>query len=113
MGRRPARDPQAADIPWFQSFLAFDPRSVMPRVRQPLLIVQGELDTQVPPANADTLAALARARKNDPGVQVVKIPGVNHLFAAAQTGEVDEYASLESKTITPELPGAIVSWLKR
>jgi hypothetical protein len=102
-----------ADIPWFRSFLAFDPRSVMPRVRQPLLVVQGDLDTQVPAANADTLAALARARKNDPGVKVVKIPGVNHLFVAAKTGEVDEYVSLESKTITPELPGAIVSWEKR
>jgi pimeloyl-ACP methyl ester carboxylesterase len=102
-----------AETPWFQSFLAFDPKSVMPRVRQPLLVVLAELDTQVPPANAEALAAAARARKKDPGVQVVRIAGVNHLFVAAKTGEVDEYGSLPSRTITPELPSAIVAWLKK
>jgi hypothetical protein len=101
-----------AETPWFQSFLAFDPKSVMPRVRQPLLIVLAELDTQVPPTNAEGLAVIARARKKDPGVQAVKIAGVNHLFVAARTGEVDEYGSLPSRTITPELPAAIVAWLR-
>jgi hypothetical protein len=101
-----------AETAWFQSFLAFDPKSVMPRVRQPLLVVLAELDTQVPPANAEALAAIGRARKNDPGVQVVRIAGVNHLFVAAKTGEVDEYRSLQSRTITPELPAAIAAWLR-
>ena len=31
--------------------------------RQPVLIVQGELDTQVQPRHADKLAEFARARK--------------------------------------------------
>ena len=64
----------------------------MPDVRQPILIVQGELDTQVEPSNADRLEALARKRKNAPPVEVVKVPGVNHLLVPATTGEVDEYA---------------------
>jgi hypothetical protein len=75
-------------------------------------VVLAEIDTQVLPANAESLAALARARKKDPGVRVVRIAGVNHLFVPAKTGEVDEYGSLQSRTITPELPAAIAAWLK-
>ena len=53
-----------AETPWFQSYLAYDPAKVMKDVDQPLLIVQGALDVQVPPDNADKLEALAkRARR--------------------------------------------------
>src|SRR5205823_6318749 len=38
-----------ADTPWFRSLLTYDPAKVLARVRQPLLIIQGELDTQVSP----------------------------------------------------------------
>jgi pimeloyl-ACP methyl ester carboxylesterase len=102
-----------ADTAWFQSLLAFDPSKVMPGIKQPILIVQGTLDVQVPPSNADRLVELARARKNSPPVDEVKIPGVNHLLAAATTGEVAEYASLKDKRISPEVTGAIVSWLQK
>ena len=72
----------------------------MANVRQPLLIVQGELDTQVEPLNADRLETLARARKNAPPVEVVKVPGVNHLLVPATTGEVDEYGTLKDKQVS-------------
>lgn len=102
-----------ADTPWFQSFLAFDPAKAMPGVRQPLLIVQGMLDTQVPPANADRLEALARARKNAPPVEVVKIPGVNHLLVPATTGEYDEYRTLTEKRVSPAVATAMITWLQK
>jgi len=82
-------------------------------VRQPLLIVQGDLDTQVEPPNADRLEALARARKNAKPVEVVKIPGVNHLLMPAATGEVDEYPTLKDKHVSPAVTQAIVTWLKK
>ena len=100
------------DNPEFQSLLTFDPAKVMPQVRQPILVVQGTLDTQVEPANADRLEALARARKRQAAVDVVKIPGVNHLFAPATTGEVDEYPALKDKQISPALASALVTWLQ-
>ena len=52
-----------ADTPWFRSLLQFDPARVMPQIKQPILIVQGDLDTQVPPHHAEQLAELARKRK--------------------------------------------------
>jgi pimeloyl-ACP methyl ester carboxylesterase len=102
-----------ADTPWFRSLLLFDPATVMPRIKQPILIVQGDLDMQVPPHHADKLADLARARKRGAGpVDVVHLPGVNHLLARATTGEVQEYAQLKEKAISPEVATTIATWLK-
>jgi hypothetical protein len=97
----------------FQSVLASDPAKLVPSVKQPLLVVQGERDTEVAPANADRLEALAKARKQPAAVEVVKIPGVNHLLVPAQTGEVDEYPALVDKQISPVATTAIVDWLKK
>lgn len=101
-----------ADTAWFQSFLRFDPARVMPDLKQPVLIVQGLLDTQVPPADAEKLAALADARKKAPKAAVVKIAGINHLLVPATTGEVDEYGTLRNKQVSPEVATAIVAWLR-
>jgi hypothetical protein len=109
----PAAVRRQAETPWFASFLRFDPAAMMRDVRQPLLVVQGSLDTQVPPHHADTLAELANQRKKGRGVEVVRIDGVNHLFVPAATGEVSEYPTLPDKAITPRWPAAIVEWLAK
>ena len=102
-----------ADTPWFRSFLLFDPARIMPKVRQPILIVQGDLDVQVPPKNADRLAELARGRKKAAPVEVTHLPGLNHLFVPAATGEVQEYATLKEKAISPRLAETIADWMKK
>src|SRR6185503_280860 len=104
---------RTVDNPEFQSFLTSDPAKVMKDVRQPLLILQGELDAQLEPQNADLLAGLARTRKNAGAVEVVKVPGVNHLLVPAKTGEVDEYASLPDKHVAATITQAIVTWLQK
>jgi pimeloyl-ACP methyl ester carboxylesterase len=100
-----------ADSVWFKSFLEFDPTKVMTKVGQPVLVVQGELDSQVPPRHADALAAAANARKNKPPTEVIKLPGLNHLFVPATTGEVDEYARLTSRSVSQDVPVKIAEWL--
>ncbi len=102
-----------ADSAWFRSLLLFDPAKVMPKIKQPVLIIQGDLDQQVFSAHADKLAALARARKKAADVELVHLPGINHLLTPAQTGEVPEYGSLPEKTITPAVATAIADWLKK
>jgi len=104
---------RAVDNVEYQTLLVADPAKILTDVRQPLLIVQGDLDTQVEPPNADRLEALARARKNAKPVEVVKIPGVNHLLMPAATGEVDEYPTLKDKHVSPAVTQAIVTWLKK
>jgi pimeloyl-ACP methyl ester carboxylesterase len=104
---------KVADTEWFRSLLQYDPAKVMSRVRQPILIIQGDLDKQVLPSHADKLAELARQRKRSAPVEVVHLPGVNHLLVPATTGEVGEYATLKDKKITPEIPAKIAEFLQK
>lgn len=102
-----------ADSPWFRSLLLFDPAKVLPKAKQPILIVQGDLDTQVLPHHADKLGQLARARKKAAPVEVLHLPGINHLLVPASTGAVSEYGGLRDKTVTPAVAKAIADWLKK
>jgi uncharacterized protein len=105
---------QQAETAWFKSWLQFDPAAVMKKIDQPVLIVQGALDTQVPPAHADQLESLARGRKARAAAETRKVivPGVNHLLVPAKTGEADEYPSLPTKVVSPEVGQAITDWLR-
>ena len=101
-----------ADTPFFKSQLTFDPALVLPKLDQPVLILQGTLDTQLPPTSAETLERLAASRKNR-SAAVVKVPGVNHLLVPAQTGETDEYSSLADPHVSRQVSGAIADWLTK
>jgi pimeloyl-ACP methyl ester carboxylesterase len=103
-----------ADIPWFRSLLAFSPDELIGKLRQPILVIQGELDRQVAAHHADRLGELARARRKVPetATKVVKLPGINHLLVPAKTGDPSEYPTLETKEIAPAVGQAIVEWLK-
>jgi pimeloyl-ACP methyl ester carboxylesterase len=102
-----------AETPWFQSFLAFDPAKTMSNIDQPVMIVQGDLDTQVPPPSADALEAAANARKKARAAEVAHVAGINHLLVPAVTGELDEYQGLKDKNISPAIPKAIAAWLQK
>jgi uncharacterized protein len=102
-----------ADTPWFRSLLQYDPAKEMAGVSQPILILQGDLDTQVPPHHGERLAELARKRKKAPPVEFVHLPGVNHLLVKATTGETDEYPKLPERQVAPEVTAAIRDWLRR
>ena len=84
----------------------------MADTRQPVLIVQGELDVQVQPYHADRLADMARARRSKAPVDVVKVPGVNHLLVPAKTGDVSEYATLgQDVQVSPQVTKAIADFM--
>jgi pimeloyl-ACP methyl ester carboxylesterase len=105
---------RVADTPWFYSFLTFNPQRAMNETRQPVLIVQGELDVQVQPYHADKLAEYARARGRKVAVEVVKVPGVNHLLVPAKTGDVSEYNTLGSDArVSPQVTSAIATFMTK
>ena len=100
-----------ADSPWYRSVLTFDPAAVMPRIKQPVLIVQGELDKEVLPHHSKRLAEAANARKKVPPATLVSLPGLNHLLVPAQTGDASEYLLLPEKRISPDVARAIADWV--
>jgi hypothetical protein len=102
-----------ADTLWFRSFLTFDPLKVMKKVEQPIVIVQAGRDRQVPsPRHGQLLLDAAKGRKKQPDASLVTIDGVNHLFVPAETGDVDEYALLQDKRVSPKALDALVPWLR-
>jgi pimeloyl-ACP methyl ester carboxylesterase len=101
----------AADTPLFRSLLTFDPARVMAEVKQPLIILQGGLDKQVVPYHADKIAELGRGRKKAATVEIKQLPSLNHLFVPAKTGDIAEYATLETKTISADVAAAIATWV--
>ena len=104
---------RAADTPWFQSLLNFDPAKVVKDVRQPLLFVHGELDKQVPVAHVERLSDMARTQSDSKSVEVVVVRGVNHLLVPATTGEISEYAALTDRNVSKNVSGAITAWLSK
>lgn len=103
---------RAADTAWFQSYLAFDPAEVMRDVRQPVLVVHGSLDREVPALHATRLGEIARARRRREATQeIVIVSGVNHLLVPATSGAVGEYASLADRRVSPDVGAAIAKWL--
>ena len=108
----PADVRSAVDTPLYRSVLTFEPARVMADIKQPILVVQGALDKEVPPYHADRLAELARTRKKTT-VEVKQLPALNHLLVPAKTGDVAEYPNLETKTVSPEVAAAIAEWVAR
>jgi alpha-beta hydrolase superfamily lysophospholipase len=104
-----ATDSLGASTPWMKFFLEYDPSIVARRVKTPVLILQGATDRQVPPSEADKLAAAFRAGGNS-HVTVRLFPQTNHLFVADATGGFD-YGKLPSLRVRAEVLGAIADWL--
>ena len=102
-------DSMAARVPWMKLFLEYDPAAAARRVKTPVLILQGMTDRQVPPSEADKLAAAFRAGGNR-DVTVRSFPATNHLFVADPVGSF-EYAKLPSLHVRPEVLGAVADWL--
>jgi len=96
--------------PWYRTFITHDPRPALEKVRVPVLVLQGELDTQVrAELNVPAIVkALKKARNRR--VQVHRLAGLNHLFQHAKTGMVDEYAAIE-ETIAPEVLQILSDWI--
>jgi hypothetical protein len=108
----PAGYRRQADTPWFRSVLTFDPAPVMAKVQQPVMVIQGDRDRQVDARHAQLLADAARARKTNPAADMLVVEGINHLLVPAPTGEVDEYAVLQDKNVSPKVLDALASWLR-
>jgi dienelactone hydrolase len=102
--------PETLRIPWMRHFLTYDPLPTIRKVRQPILILQGELDRQV---TADQAAMLAKAARESGNRDVTEhvFPSLNHLFLPAKTGAATEYSSLSTNAIPDDVMKQLTDWL--
>ena len=98
--------------PWYRHFLTYDPAPTLRHVTCPVLAINGEKDTQVPPKL--NLPAIRKALEEGGNrhFEVDELPGLNHLFQHAKTGAVAEYAQTE-ETMSPEVLEKISTWILR
>jgi hypothetical protein len=97
---------------WFRHLLTFDPRATLEKVRCPTLVITGEKDLQVPPAQNHPIFADAFEKGGLKDYSIVKLPGLNHLFQTCRTGHPAEYGAIE-ETFAPAALDAVSAWLAR
>lgn len=99
---------QQADTPYIRHFLTIDVGKLLPKIKCPVLALNGTKDTQV-----DCDANTTRIEKGlaDCKHSIKKIDGVNHLFQHCNTGIVTEYQQIE-ETISPEVLQEVAKWIK-
>ena len=99
---------QQADTPYIRHFLTIDVGKLLPKIKCPVLALNGTKDTQV-----DCDANITRLEKGLTNCKhsIKKIDGVNHLFQHCNTGIVTEYQQIE-ETIAPEVLQEVAKWIK-
>lgn len=99
---------QQADTPYVRHFLTIDVGKQLPKIKCPVLALNGTKDTQV-----DCDANTTRIEKGLANCKhsIKKIDGVNHMFQHSNTGIVTEYQQIE-ETISPEVLQEVAKWIK-
>ncbi len=97
--------------PWFRYFVNYDPVPALKKVKCPVLALNGEHDLQVPTENLAKIAAALEAGGNR-DYELVKLPGLNHLFQTSKTGALSEYAQIQ-ETISPVALELMSAWIER
>ncbi|MEK6255415.1 MAG: alpha/beta fold hydrolase, partial [Gemmatimonadales bacterium] len=96
--------------PWMKYFLTYDPLPELRELSIPVLALNGEKDTQVPPTENLLPVEEALREGGNPDVTAEVLPGLNHLFQTAETGVPAEYAGIE-ETFSPAALEKIAAWI--
>ncbi|MEP0861844.1 MAG: alpha/beta hydrolase [Ignavibacterium sp.] len=100
-----------ATSPWFRTFLKFDPRPFIEKIKCPVLAINGEKDLQVPPKQNLPAIEEALKRGGNKNFLIKELAGLNHLFQTSQYGTIIEYGVIE-ETISPIALETMLNWLK-
>ena len=98
--------------PWFKSFVEYDPKPDIVALDVPVLALYGVLDILVPVDINSTAMSEALGESNVPSHTLASLWPANHLFQSAETGSLEEYASLEPEFI-PEFLDFLLEWLAK
>ncbi|MCL1648573.1 alpha/beta fold hydrolase [Elizabethkingia anophelis] len=99
-------------VPWMISFLKSTPEQYLVQVKIPVLALNGSLDLQITPE--ENLQAIKNAliKAGNKDFEVLEIPGLNHLFQTAKTGNPKEYEEIE-ETFSPKALEIMKNWIQK
>lgn len=95
--------------PWVLDFIATDMACYLPKIKCPVMALNGSKDVQVEAHN--NLSALRKGLKPNKKNLIKEYEGLNHLFQHCTTGQTTEYRLIE-ETFAPEVMQDIVDWIK-
>jgi len=95
---------------WFRYFLTYDPAAALRKVTCPVLAINGSLDKQVLPSQNLPPIRKALEEAGNKHFEIDELPGLNHLFQAATTGAISEYAEIE-ETMSPVALEKMGNWI--
>lgn len=100
----------AMNTVWYKYFLAFNPQPYLEKLTCNVLALNGSRDIQVLAASnlAGIKTSLGKSKAQH--VEVMEMPGLNHLFQSCTTCTVAEYAELE-ESFSPAALEIISNWL--
>jgi len=96
--------------PWMRSFLVYDPRPDLAKIKCPVLAIFGEKDLQVPPVQNAPEVEKALKSGGNTQYEVKILPGLNHLMQTASTGSPTEYIKIE-ETFSPDALKIMGDWI--
>lgn len=94
-------------VPYLSTLLSIDMSKSLPKIKCPVLAINGKLDMQVD--HTYNLGVLEKGLTNCKH-KIVAFEGLNHLFQHCKTGSPNEYSEIE-ETISPEVLDVMIDWI--
>ena len=85
---------------WFRYYLTYDPRGPFKHLKIPILVVNGELDSQVSPKQNLPVFAKILEEAGNRNYRIIEFPKLNHFFQTCETESILEYGIIE-ETVAP------------
>ncbi len=95
---------------WLRYYLTYDPMISLKQLKIPVLVVIGELDSQVSPKQNLPVITKILEESGNRNFKVIEFPKLNHFFQTCETGSILEYGKIE-ETIAPVVLDALSGWI--
>lgn len=96
--------------PWYRYYFQLDPLPYFERVKAPVLMLNGSKDVQVNPGVHVPMIRAALEKGGNHDVTTRLLPGLNHMFQPAKTGDEGEYQRI-GETMDPQVPTVVADWI--
>ena len=95
---------------WLRYYLTYDPAISLKHLKIPVLVINGELDSQVSPKQNLPVIAKIFDEAGNRNYRIIEFPKLNHFFQTCKTGSILEYGQVE-ETIAPIVLDTLTNWI--